>query len=75
MWEGQGFWITEDPAQSITFLDLLAVANLLHRHFCNYVSTPHVLRILLPEYNQSVLFVLNAMFSASNPIMAEFSKL
>lgn len=75
LWEGKGFWTTEERGQSITLRELRAVRLLLHRHFCDYVSAPGVRKILLHEDNQAVVFVLNAMVSSSKPMMAELRKL
>lgn len=75
LWEGRGFWTMEDRAQSITLRELRAVRLLLHRHFCDFVSDPHIRRILLHEDNQAVVYILNAMVSASRPMMAELRKI
>lgn len=75
LWEGKGFWTTEDQEQSITSRELRAVRLLLHRHFSDYVSAPHVWRVLVQEDNQAVVYVLKAMVSASGPMMVELRKL
>lgn len=75
LWEGQGFWTQADRAESITLRELRAVRLLLHRHFAEYVSRPDVTKILLHEDNQAVVFILNAMVSASAPMMTELRKL
>ena len=55
--------------------ELRAVRLLLHRHFADYVSDPRVRRLLLHEDNQAVVYVLNAMVSASKEMMIELRKL
>lgn len=75
LWEGRGFWTAEDRVESITLLELRAVRLLLQRDFADYVSQPKVRRVLLHEDNQAVVYVLNAMVSASRPMMAELRRL
>ena len=75
LWEGQGFWTAADRAHSITLRELRAVRLLLQRHFAEYVRRPHVQRLLLHEDNQAVCYILNAMVSASKPMMAELRRL
>lgn len=70
LWDGRGFWTAQDRAESITLRELRAVRLLLQRHFAAYVSQSHVRRLLLHENNQAVVYVLNAMVSASKPLMA-----
>lgn len=75
LWEGQGFWGAEDRTASITLRELRAVRLLLHRSFSAFVSDPDTRRILVHEDNQAVVSILNAMVSASKPMMAELRKL
>ena len=60
---------TEEGKQSITLRELL------HRNFAVYVSEPRVKRLLLHKDNQAVMAILNAMVSASRPMMVEIWKL
>ena len=75
LWEGRSFWSADDRAHSITLRELKAVRQLLHRHFASYISDPRVRRLLLHEDNQAVVYILNAMVSASRDMMVELRKL
>lgn len=55
--------------------ELRAVRLLLHRNFLAYVSDPRVRRVLVQEGNKAVIYVLNAMVSASRTMMVELRKL
>jgi hypothetical protein len=50
---------------------LKAVHLLLHGHFTSYVAKADTRQILLHNDNQSVVHIINAMVSASRPMMAE----
>jgi hypothetical protein len=54
---------------------LKAVRLLLHRHLASYVAKADTRQILLHNDNQSVVHILNAMISASRPMMAELRRL
>lgn len=75
LWEGQGIWAPTDRAESITLRELRAVRLLLSRHFAAYVTRPGVQKLLLHEDNQAVVYVLNAMVSASPAMMVELRRL
>jgi hypothetical protein len=75
LWEGQGLWATAERAESITLRELKAVRLLFQRHFASYVAKAETKRILLHEDNQAVVHILNAMVSASRPMMAELRRL
>lgn len=75
LWEAQGFWSAADRVESITLRELRAVRLLLHQSFSAFVSSPQTQRLLVHEDNQSVVYVLNAMVSASKAMMAELRKL
>lgn len=75
LWEGQGIWTAADRAQSITLRELRSVRLLLVRSFADYVSDPRIRTLLVHQDNQAVVHVLNAMVSASRPMMAELRKL
>ena len=75
LWVGQGFWSETDRARSITLRELQAVRLLLHRHFAAYVSSPRVRKVLLHEDNQAVVYILNAMVSASREMIVELRRL
>ena len=75
MWAGRGFWTAADRVQSITLRELRAVRLLLQQHFAEYVKDDRVKRVLLHEDNRAVVYVLNAMVSASRPLMSELRKL
>lgn len=75
MGEARGFWSAEDRTQSITLRELRAVRLLLARSFAEYVSDCHTRHMVLHEDNQAVVFIINAMVSASRPMMAELRKL
>jgi hypothetical protein len=75
LWEGRGLWATEERAEAITLRELEAVRLLLQRHFSSYVAQAETKRILFYEDSQVVVHILNAMFSASRPIMAELPRL
>jgi hypothetical protein len=75
LWEGQGIWGTRERAESITLRELKAVRLLLQRHFAAFVARPSTKRILVHEDNQAVVHILNAMVSASRPMMAELRRL
>jgi hypothetical protein len=51
------------------------VRLLLQRHFASFVAKAETKRILLHEDNQAVMHILNAMVSASRPMMAELHRL
>jgi hypothetical protein len=75
LWEGRGLWATEERAEPITLRELKAVRLLLQRHFASFVAAAETKRILLHEDNQAVVHILNAMVSASRPMMAELRRL
>jgi hypothetical protein len=75
LWEGQGLWTTRERAEPITLRELKAVRMLLHRHFASFVARAETRKLLLHEDNQSVVRILNAMVSASRPMMAELRRL
>jgi hypothetical protein len=62
-------------AEAITLRELKAVRLLLQRHFSSYVAQEDTKRIPLHEDNQAVVHILNAMVSASRPMMAELRRL
>jgi hypothetical protein len=67
-------WATEERAEVITLRELKAVRLLLQRYFASYVAQAETKRILLHEDNQAVVHILNAMVSASRPMMAELRR-
>ena len=71
----QGFWTSDDRRSSIALLELRAVRLLLAESFARYVDNPQVRLLLLHEDNRAVVSVINSMFSASKPMMAELRKL
>lgn len=75
LWEAQDIWSAADRAQSITLRELRSVRLLLSRYFAAFVSDPRTRHILLHQDNQAVVHVVNAMVSASKPMMAELRKL
>lgn len=75
LWEGQGFCTVAYIQESITLRELRAVSLLLARSFARLVSSPKNKHLLIREDNQAVVAVLNAMVSASNPMMAELRRL
>ena len=74
-WSSQGFWTSDDHRSSITLLELRAVRLLLGRAFAHYVRQVKTRRLLLHEDNQAVVAIVNAMVSASKPMMSELRKL
>lgn len=60
---------------SISLRELRAVRLVLSRSFADYVSAPHIRRLLLHEDNAAVVAILNSMVSASRPMMSEIRKL
>ena len=74
LWDGQGFWTTEERKQSISLRKLRVVRLLLHRHFDGYLSETRVRRLLLHEDNQAAVAILRAMVSASRPMMVKLRK-
>jgi hypothetical protein len=75
LWEGHGLWATEERAEPITLRELKAVRLLLQKHFASFVARAETKQILLHEDNQAVVHILNAMVSASRPMMAELRRL
>ena len=75
LWEGRGLWEAKDRMESITLRELKAVRLLLQRHFAEFLKDPSVRHLLVHEDNQAVVYVLNSMVSASQPMMAELRKL
>jgi hypothetical protein len=55
--------------------ELKAVRPILHRHFASFAMKAETKRIILQEDNQAVFRILNAMVSASCPMMAEIRRL
>jgi hypothetical protein len=70
LWEGRGLWATKERSDAITLRELNAVRLLLQRHFASYVAQAETRPILLHEDNQAMVHILNAMVSASRPMMA-----
>jgi hypothetical protein len=75
LWEGRGLWATEERAEPIKLRELRVVRLFLQRHFAAFVEKSEVQQILLHEDNQAVVSILNAMVSASRPMMAELRRL
>jgi hypothetical protein len=75
LWEGRSLWAGEERAEAISRRELNAVRLLLKRHFASYLAQAETRRILLHEDNQAVVHILNAMVSASRPMMAEIRRL
>jgi hypothetical protein len=73
--EGRGIWSSRERSESITLRELKAVRLLLQKHFASLVAEAETRRIFLHEDNQAVVHVLNAMVSASRPMMAELRRL
>lgn len=74
-WAAQGFRTAEQRATSINLRELRVFRMLLHWSFFYYVSDRRMCKILVHEYKQSVVCVLNTMVSASKPMMAELRKI
>ena len=68
-------WKTEERTEPITLRELKAVRLLLQRHLASFVEKADTRRILFHEDNQAVVQILNAMVSASRPMMAELRRL
>jgi hypothetical protein len=75
LWEYHGLWATEERTEPINLRELKAVRLLLQKHFASFVAKAETKRILLHEDNQAVVHILNAMISASRPMMAELWRL
>ena len=75
LWEGHGLWAAKERAEPITLRELKAVRLLLQRHFASFAARAETRNILLHEDNQAVVHILNAMVSASRPMMAELRRL
>jgi hypothetical protein len=75
LWEGRGLWASEERAEPITLRELKAVRLLLQKHFASFVAKTDTKLIFLHEDNQSVVHNLNAVVSASRPMMAELRRL
>lgn len=75
LWESQGLGSAKDRLQSITLQELRAVQLRIAQSFVDYVSGRKRRRIPLREDNQAVVSIINAMVSASKPMMTELRKL
>jgi hypothetical protein len=68
--EGRCLWAPEQRAQEIAMREPKAVRLLLQRQLASYVVQAETRRILSHEDNQAMVHILNAMVSASRPMMA-----
>lgn len=72
---GFGLWTAQDRTDSNNLRETSAVWLLLRRHFVSQVSQTHGGRLLLHKDNQAVVYVPNAVVSASKPRVAEVRRM
>jgi hypothetical protein len=75
LWESQGIWGWADRAKSISYRELKAVRLLLQSQLARQIAKEGATHIRLHCDNQAVVHVVNAMVSASRPMMRELRKL
>jgi hypothetical protein len=75
LWEGRGIWDAKEMSEHIILRELKAVRLLLQRHLASFVAEAETTRLLVHEDNQAVVKILNAMVSASRPMMAELRRM
>ena len=74
-WKAQGIWSWKDRAQSISYRELKAIRMLLTGSLGKQLLHQHHRDLLLHVDNQAVVHVINALVSASRPMMRELRRL